>query len=207
MNFLAKRISSIFILSFFVLSSFANTGDNPGDKNKIEETSKIEYSIYPIINSNKIRVAYQKSGNEKVAIKIYDAKKNLLFSDIQKNTTYLKRNYNFDNIGKGTYYVKIVSGDFEIDQKVSVGASSKSLFSAYLSPQLVNNKVRIAFQHADSPVLISVVNKDGSKLYDKTLFDTQNFSSLFNLSSLDRGEYQIRISSDYKVVEQSYEIN
>ena len=186
---------------------FANTGDNPGDKNKIEETANIEYSIYPIINSNKIRVAYQKSGNEKVAIKIYDAKKNLLFSDIQKNTTYLKRNYNFDNIGEGTYYVKIVSGDFEIDQKVMVGASSKSQFSAYLSPQLVNNKVRIAFQHADNPVLISVVNKDGSKLYDKTLFDTQNFSSLFNLSSLDKGEYLIRISSENESVEKTYVIN
>jgi hypothetical protein len=206
MNVLAKKITTLFILSFFAFSSFANSGTNPGDKNKIEESAKIEYSIYPIVNSNKIRVAYQKSGNEKVTIKIFDAKKNLLFSDIQKNTTYLKRNYNFDNIGEGTYHVKIVSGDFEIDQKISVGVKAQNLFSAYLSPQLISNKVRIAFQHAESPVRIAVMNKDGSKLYDKTLFDTQNFSSLFNLSSLDKGKYIIRISSDEKVTENVYEI-
>jgi len=204
MSILAKKISSIFILSFFVLSSFANNGDNPGDKNKITESSKIEYGIYPIVNTNKIRVAYQKSGSEKVAIKIYDAKKNLLFSDIQKNSTYLKRNYNLDRIGEGTYFVKIISGDFEIDQKVIVGREQESKFSAYLSPDLINNKVRIAFQHAKEPVRISVLDKDGSKLYDKTLFDKQNFSSLFNLSSLKSGNYIIRIASEDKLTENSY---
>jgi len=207
MNSLVKRVSSIFILSFFVLSAYATTGENPGEKNVITESAKIEYSIYPIINTNKIRVAYQKSGKEKIAVKIYDAKKNLLFSDVQKNDTYVKRNYNLDRIGEGTYFVKIVSGDYEIDQKVVVGKNTKSNFSAYLSPEPINNKVRIAFQHAINPVRIAVLNEDGSMLYDKVMYDTQNFSSLFNLSSLDKGNYTIKISSDDEVTEKNYSIN
>ncbi|MBT30958.1 MAG: hypothetical protein CMO01_14965 [Thalassobius sp.] len=208
MKLLVNRILKIFILSSIVLSSFVATAnnDNPGDKNKIEESAKIEYSIYPIINSNKVRVAYQKTGNEKVTIKIFDAKKNLLFSDVQKNVTSLKRNYNLENIGDGTYYIKIISGDFETDQKIHVGRSEKNLFSAYLSPELIKNKVRIAFQHAQDPVRVSVLNEKGSKLYDKTITDTQNFSSLFNLSSLDSGKYTINISSNGKVTSNTYEI-
>ena len=206
MNTLSKRLSSIVILSFFVLSAFANTGNNPGDKNKITESSKVEYGIYPIINTNKIRVSYKKSGNEKLTVSIYDAKKNLLFSDVQKNATSLKCNYNLDRIGKGTYYVKLTSGDFEANQKVVIGSDAVSKFSAYLSPNLEGNKVRIAYQHAESPVFISVLNSDGKKLFSKEVTDVQNFSSLFNLSSLDKGDYTIRVTSNNKSTAKTYTI-
>lgn len=206
MNFATKRITSILFMSLFVFSTYANTGTEPGKRNKITESSKIEYSIYPIINSNKIRVAYQKSGKEKTTIKVYDAKKNLLFLDVQKNDTYVKRNYNLEKVGKGTYYIKIESGDLEVDQKVVIGKSEMNHFSSYLSPQLSDNKIRISYQHATSPVYITVLNSKGSSLFTKKVEDIQNFSSLFNLSSLEKGSYTVRVSSNSKVTEKTYSI-
>ncbi|MBX2843548.1 MAG: DUF3244 domain-containing protein [Flammeovirgaceae bacterium] len=183
-----------------------NSGNDPIDNKKIKESSNIQYSIYPLKNSTKIRVAYEKKGKEKVTIKIYDDKKNLIFTDIQRNNTELKRNYDLGKIGNGVYFVKIKSGDFETQHKIFVGKTQIKAFESYLSASATNNKIRIAFQNATNPVKISIIDEKGKNLYDKTLFDIENFSSLFNLTPLDKGNYTVSISSNGKVTEQNYTI-
>jgi len=195
---------SVFLYSF----AFATEpGDEAATKDgkKIKETNKIAYSIFPILNTNKIRVAYQKDGNMPVSVKIYDGKINLLYNDTQRKDTYLKRNYNMDRIGSGEYVVKIEAGDYTTIQRLQVGKNKKQEFAAYLSPQLTNNKIRIAFQHATSPVGVYIYDEDGDMVYEKRMVE-QNFSSLFNLSPLDKGKYTIVVSSAGKSTESTYEL-
>ncbi|WP_020532940.1 DUF3244 domain-containing protein [Flexithrix dorotheae] len=199
-------IFAILFSSSAAVFANTNTGNDPIDDKKIKESSNIQYSIYPLKNTTKIRVAYEKKGKEKVTIKIYDDKKNLIFTDIQRNNTELKRNYDLGKIGNGVYFVKIKSGEFETQHKIFVGKKQVKTFESYLSASATNNKIRIAFQNATNPVKISITDEKGKNLYDKTLFDTENFSSLFNLAPLDKGNYTVSISSNGNVTEQSYTI-
>lgn len=207
-KFSTMRVLAIALSFLFTSVAFANNGSNgtePGDGKKITETAKIAYSIYPIINTNKIRVAYEKYGDVAVSIRIYDDNMNLLYSDTQKEATYLKRNYDLGKIGSGEYVVRIQAGDYTTVHRVDVGQKEEQKFSAYLSPQLTNNKVRIAFQHATSPVFVAIYDQDGKLVYEKTMKE-QNFSSIFNLSPLDKGKYTIMVSSNGDTTESTYQL-
>ncbi|MDW7694298.1 T9SS type A sorting domain-containing protein [Flammeovirgaceae bacterium SG7u.111] len=199
-----NSVKALFIAITILMTSFTMANPIKGkDGEKIKATSKFAYSIYPILNSNKIRVAYEKYGKGKVSVKIFDNKMNLLYNDIQKDLNYMKRNYDMSALGNGEYIVKIVAADYTTVHRLNVGKKEAMPFSGYLSPELTNNKLRIAYQHASKPVYVSVTNKDGKSIYSKTMKE-QNFSSVFNLSTLKSGTYTVTMSSDGQTTTQEY---
>jgi len=182
-----------------------NEGEKLKDGEKITETANITYSIYPIFNTNKIRVVYQKNGNMFVSVKIYDEKMNLLYNDTQRKNGYLKRNYNMDRIGSGEYIVKIEAGDYTTIQRVNVGEAQNQEFSAYLSPELNKNKLRVAYQHATNPVSMFIYDQEGALVFKKSL-NEQNYSSLFDMGSLNKGTYTIVVKSGTSTTEKTYKL-
>ncbi len=198
--------TTLMMASLLFVASFASAsnGTPASSEKSVKAAEDFAYSLYPIINTNKIRFCFQQKTAEKVYVKIYDEAGTKVYTDMQE-AQFARLNYDLSNVGEGTYQVRIKSGDFQATEMVKVGVNTNRNFSAYLSPAPVNDKIRIAFQHAGQPVSISLTNNKGKVLYQKYLSRTE-FSTLFNISQLQPGDYTIRISSAGKVTTQTYQL-
>ncbi|MDW7694297.1 hypothetical protein R9C00_06075 [Flammeovirgaceae bacterium SG7u.111] len=194
------------VVAMFLMSGMAVASPVDGKvHSSIRATSDFAYSIYAVNNSQKIRVAYEQSNAARVTVKIYDKEMNLIFTDVNNNKALQKRNYDMSKVGNGEYVVKIVAADYTTIHRVNVGSETKSNYSAFLPQKALNNKVRVAFQHATSPVRLSILNDEGKALYSKSV-SAENFSNVFDMSTLNKGRYTIRISSGNDVKEQVYNV-
>jgi len=202
-----KRIFVLLITTTMMAATvFADptTGD-PGTPDENPEVG-FEYSLYPIINSNKIRLAWEQEADQKVVIKIFDDQDQLVFTDIQKSEK-MKANYDLSSVGSGLYKVMITTRDYRTVEEVRVGGETTSPFSAYLSPAPIDHKIRVAFQHAKSDVRLSIANAaTGEVVYERNIEGKANFSSVYNVSKLSSGQYKITLASGGKTVQQIYSL-
>ena len=199
-----KKMTSLFtaIVLMMFAAMYAVAGDtNPG---KVQESEGLKYAIYKVSNSNKVRLNYEKMDDRKLVVKIFDETGKLVFVESLKENA-AKRNYDLSDLSSKKYRFEITFGEYVAQQSVSL-MPSETPFYAYLSPEMVNNKVRVSYQHASSPVLVAVKDLKGNVLFSK-MVNSDNFSSLLNLSELQSGEYRVMVTASDKTYEHVYEIN
>jgi hypothetical protein len=79
-------------------------------------------------------------------------------------------------------------------------------FGAYLSNQLKDGKMQLAFQNASDDVYITLTDAQGTIHYSEHLVGEVNFARRYDLSRLRPGEYTMSITTGDKTVEQAYKV-
>ncbi len=156
--------------------------------------SEISYSMYAVVNTNKIVFAYEKESVGEVVVRIYDEKGTLLHKEVEKGETYGKKRFDLTAFQPGTYQLRISSGNFVKDHRIEIGVTKDVHFTPYISSVFEGNKVKVAFQNAVGPVDLKVVNRTGNSYYTKTIKEN-SFNSLINLSQLPKGKYTVQLLS------------
>lgn len=198
-TFLKKTISTTLVLAFVFtgLSSFARTN---GEK----DPSGIAYSVNPVRNSNKIAVGVKKAEAGKLAIKIYDDEGNLLYTDQFSDITGMRRVYDLSESGPGNYMVKILANNVYEVTRVTIGEEDpENRFQAYFTSKFKDNKIKVSYYHAAQPAQVMVFDTSGKAIFQNVISEKQDFSSLINLSNLQKGDYMVRVDSNGKGIEKS----
>jgi hypothetical protein len=177
---------------------------NP-EPSRVVALEKFAYGAYAIKDQMKLRLAFENQTGQAVSVKIYDANERLVYQDqLNRRVTALKRNYDLSELGKGHYRMDIQCGDFTATNPLSVGVRSVTgKFSAYLSAQLKNGKMQVAFQNAAADVYVTLVDANGAIHYSEHLNEA-NFVRRYDLSRLRAGTYTMLVSDGNRTVEQTY---
>lgn len=199
-----------FLAALALVSTFvkANPSDAPLDTSKVIAAEKFAYGMYAIKESMKIRLAFENSAGSKVTVRITDAQGNVLHREELRNMTKMKRNYDLSSFGKGVYTVDITAGEFRTSNKVAVGGAqlTKAAFAAYISSEVKDGFVKVAFANAEEPVYIKIADRNGAVLYSEVSEGNQNYARRFKVSALQKGEYVLSISHGDKTLSQFYGI-
>ncbi len=195
-----KTLMTIFASLLISLVAFA--GDDNTAFTKVAEVAEgnIEYSIYAISNTEKIKFSFEKGENTGVTVKIYSESFDLLYSDRLSNANEGSIAYNLKELGSGTYHVKVVAKGFSKTHTFSVGKNAfENTFAPYISALKANGKVHVAFQKAFAPVSIKLYDTDGVMYHNEIVSHETSYHEMLNLSQLSAGEYTVEVSSAGKV--------
>jgi hypothetical protein len=181
-----------------------NSPDNPV-QGQVTATESFAYSLFPLASSKKMYFTYINSNQQKVTLRFFDQKGNLITTDALKNAEGFHKYYNFEQLGNGSYTVEITCGNHTEQRTITIGSQPENQeFLAYISPNLKDNKVKVAFQHANSPVIVAVRDIKGQILYSKEVSSSQNFASVLDLQKLQKGTYVVSVSGGNKSIEKTY---
>lgn len=196
-----KTLNRIFATLFVTLIGFqAMAADDASAFFKVAtvEADNFAYSIYSVKNAEKIKFAFEKVEDVNVSVKIYNEDFDLLYTDKVTNETEGRINYDFAELGKGTYHVKVSSKSFSKTHSFNVGEELfEHNFTPYLSSKSEDNKVQISFQNAFAPVTLKIYDADGVVYHDELITD-KTYTSKINLDQLSSGDYTIELSSGGK---------
>ncbi|AXE19104.1 hypothetical protein DR864_15775 [Runella rosea] len=85
------------------------------------ETPSFTASIYPVVNTSKVRILISKEYGEKFSLSIIDDKKNLIYFDqLSKKTTQHRFDLNMQELANGRYYVNLSNGKQPVVTKVII---------------------------------------------------------------------------------------
>jgi hypothetical protein len=207
-----KYVHKLFalLLTVFALST-AHANDRkpgkPAEESRVVPLEKFAYSVYARKDQLKFRLAFENTAAERVTVRIFDRQNRLVHTDVMRNQTGLKRDYNLEALGKGEYQMSIVCGEFSATNRLFVGTKPvEGKFGAYLSNQLKDGKMQLAFQNASDDVYITLTDAQGTIHYSEHLVGEVNFARRYDLSRLRPGEYTMSITTGDKTVEQAYKV-
>ncbi|MCU0451339.1 MAG: hypothetical protein MUC97_16115 [Bernardetiaceae bacterium] len=190
--------------------AYANPTEEPPSTTRTEPSrvvalEKFAYGAYAIKDQLKLRLAFENQTGQAVSVKIYDENERLVYRDqLNRRVTALKRNYDLSELGKGQYRMDIQCGDFTASNPLSVGVRQLTgNYSAYLSAQLKNGKMQVAFQNAATDVYVTLVDDNGAIHYSEHLNEA-NFARRYDLSRLRAGTYTMMVTCGNRTVEQTY---
>ncbi len=202
-----KTLIGTFVTIFFAfigLQSFAN--DNVGAFSKVAtvEEGSVSYSIYAVQNSEKIKFSFEKGIETGITVKIYDEDFDLLYTDVLKKENAGSISYNLQQLGGGTYHVKVITKEFTKVHTFSVGeVAFENTFNPYISSVKEGGKVHVAFQKAFAPVVIKVYDINGVVFHDEVVTNKTDYHKILNLSQLEAGEYTVEVRSAGKTTTQA----
>lgn len=194
-NLFKRSIATAVALTFVLtsLSSFANHDNDP---------EKLAFTVNAVKNSNKIAIGVRQAQSGKLSIKIFDEAGNHLYTDHFNNTKGLIRTYDLTNSGPGNYTVKISSPEASGERQVTLGENAEKIpFKAYFSSYFKDNKIKVSYYNAFEPAQVVVSLPNGQTVFESTISNDKDHSSIINLSSLDEGNYLVRIESDGQGIE------
>ncbi len=85
------------------------------------ETPSFTASIYPVVNTSKVRILISKEYGEKFSLSIIDDKKNLVYFDqLPKKATQHRFDLNLTELSNGRYYVNLSNGKQPVVTKVII---------------------------------------------------------------------------------------
>ncbi|MDW7694818.1 T9SS type A sorting domain-containing protein [Flammeovirgaceae bacterium SG7u.111] len=168
------------------------------------ESEKLSYSIYAVVNTTKVRIAYEKQDTEPIAIEIYNDSGKLLYAEKLKNASSMKKSYDLEDSGAGNYKVKITTGAYTASHYIELGAREQEEFVAKVSPVL-EKKLRVAYEFARGPVLIVVEDEDSKSVF-RELINARNYTTLYNINKLEKGNYTVRLSCGDQLKEHAFKL-
>jgi hypothetical protein len=207
MHLLKNSFAAILLMAFFACHSVPATAHNPEapEQGLVTAGEQFAFSLFPVAGSQKLHFTYVNSDQQRVTVRFYDQKGNLIATDALKNAEGYHKLYKFETLGNGSYTVEIVCGNITEQRTISLGkGQGNQAFLAFISPTLRDNKVKVAFQHANSPVVVAVKDIRGQILYSQEITPAQNFASLLNLQRLQKGEYIVSVTDGNRSFEKVY---
>jgi Secretion system C-terminal sorting domain len=195
-----KQIISVLTLiaAFtFVTASFANTSNiNPED---------IAYAKVEIKGSDISKTLFIEFANEKeedVTISIMNEEGATIHTDKAKSIKAFSKKFNFPNLVKGEYILKIVRENCKITQVFAV--TNKGIVvkennrKEVYSPTVVQveNKFDVTIPVIKNKYSVLVLNVDGAVIFEDSKKGLTELTKRYNMETLPKGEYLIQISID-----------
>lgn len=190
-----KSVATLFAALLVAFASFAGDDTN---FTKIAEVAEgnVQYSIYAVNNTEKIKFSFENAEATNVIVKIYNESYDLLYSDRINDEEKGSIAYNLQELGGGTYHVKVLTKGFAKTHTFSVGENAfENNFTPYINTTEEAGKVHVAFQKAFAPVSIKLYDVDGVVYHDELVSNETSYHKVLNLSQLEAGEYTVSVSS------------
>jgi hypothetical protein len=180
------KIAAIALLS---VATFSLNAADPGDKElKVQVLAKADQTF---------KVIYEAEEKAAVAVTIYDANKQRIFSDIITNTDGFSKPYNFSNLPEGKYTFEIESNGVKSTEIVSnLKKESRPAMKAFVIPLKESGKFQLMVMSNNmSPVTISILDSDNKVLHKESVDSPETFGKVYDLSDIEDGEARFVVSS------------
>ena len=199
MKNLTKKTTALMLsgaLVFGSLASFANNGTTDKDLIKVKKTGSLQHELNAVTNSMKVVLGVMMDQTQKVRLEIFNADDELVHKDTYNDTNGFRQTFDLSDLGDGEYIFRITSGNTSYIDKVVVGDKAPEVepFQAYIS-DVKDNKLKFSYADAKGDVVLSVLNSDGEKIFEKSLGRDFSSSGIANLSKLSKGDYTIELTS------------
>lgn len=144
------------------------------------------------------------NANEPVLISVKDADGNILFSERSKADQY-KKLISFTKLSKGTYFIDMEQSKGIVRKVVVKNENGLAIekenfyFRNLITLKEDDRKLLVKFNsNLNQPVTIRIMDNDGHILHEMSDIKANNHTSLYNLSMLLHGTYNISlVSGDY----------
>ena len=180
------KIAAVALLS---VATFSLNAADPGDKElKVQVLAKADQTF---------KVIYEAEEKAAVAVTIYDANKQRIFSDIITNTDGFSKPYNFSNLPEGKYTFEIESNGVKSTEIVSnLKKESRPAMKAFVIPLKESGKFQLMVMSNNmSPVTISILDNNNKVLHKESVDSPETFGKVYDLSDVENGEARFVVSS------------
>lgn len=193
MEKMMKSALSVALSVGLVASAYANNGDN-NDK-KSDKASKLQYEVKSIPDSKKIVMGVKSEEKGDIQVRIFDNDGNRIYSEKQEDTQGFFRVYDLSALNSDKYTLQLSDQNSSEKTQIDFRASAnKSSFVAYF-PSTFDKNVQVSYANALGNVNLTVARVNGEKVFEADLAAQTSDSFIANLSALNKGLYEIKVSN------------
>lgn len=193
-----KSLQLFTLITLLSISHFIATAGNNTGTTRLSADAKFAYSLRTDKSSDKLILAFENQSQHIVRIKIHDLESRLVFSEVQKATPSLRKQYDLSKLTQGTYNITIESGPYVFKEQIEIGHKRKALdFDIVIAPDPHNqHKLRVGFANAKADVIVEISDENGHPVHQERFFEVENATQLLNMEFLTPGVYSIKVTSN-----------
>jgi hypothetical protein len=171
------------------------------EKEKPESaTSRVE--VVATAKSAVYKLSYASESVGTVKVNIYDAKGDLLYTDLIRSAKSFQKMYDFSQLGSGNFRIEVAGAEGKIEKTIQIASVKESLIAS-VSTLDTKGKYELQVRNKEmKPVFVSIYDASDNLLYEDQIDVNHNFSRVYDFSRNYAKAASFVVSSDGATITQ-----
>ena len=195
MKKLVIKVAVLLMTAGYTVAAGAIEKEKPASSSsRVEVVATAQSAVY--------KLNYSSKAVGTVKVNIYDAKGDLMYTELIRSVKAFQKMYDFSRLGSGNYKIEVAGAEGKIEQTIQIAAVKESLIASVATLDTkgkyelhVRNKVM-------KPVIVTIYDSSDNLIYEDRIDVDHNFSRVYDFSRHFAKAASFVVYSDDAVIRQ-----
>jgi hypothetical protein len=189
------QVAVLMMTTGYVMAKGAIEKEKPATStSKVEVVATAKKAVYKLNYSSEVVGV--------VKVNIYDAKGDLMYTDIVKGVKAFQKSYDFNGLEAGNYSVEVTNAEGRVQQTVQIVADAQGLAASVSSLDEKGKYQLQVLRKQMKPVVVNIYDANDNLIFEDLIDVTHNFSRVYDFTKAYDKAAAFVVYSDGAVVRQ-----